>query len=123
MRRFVGVKSWIRWPGQPSVRCRSSWTSRKFDFAPPGRKPSDNKSGPQTAFKATAAPIASLEDAQRVLKENFGHDTFRAEQETVVSQILAGRNVLIQWPHYSGRSTAYLVSPSDGWESPQNSPY
>lgn len=114
MRRFVGIKPWTRLPGQPSVRNRSSWTSRKLDVAPAGKKHPAHRSVPKAAVSAPKTPSATLDDARRILKEKFGHDAFRAEQETVVSQILAGRNVIMQWPCYSGRSTAYLVSLHEG---------
>lgn len=115
MRRFVGIKPWVRWPGQPPVRCRSSWTSRKFDFTPSRKSLLADQSGSTAAVTAPKAPVASLDDARRILKEQFGHDAFRGEQETVVSEILAGRNVLMQWPAFSGRATACLVSLPDSW--------
>lgn len=109
MRQFIGIKTRIRWPGQPSIRYRSSWTSRKLDFGPTCKSHPAHQSNPKAAATAPAAPFTSLDDARRILKEKFGHDAFRPEQETVVSQLLAGRNVLLQWPDHSGRSTAYLV--------------
>lgn len=115
MRRFVGIKPWARWPGLPPVRCRSSWTSRKLDFTPSRKSPSADQNGPTAAARASKAPVASLDDARRILKEKFGHDAFRGEQETVVSEILAGRNVLMRWPAFSGRATACLVSLPDSW--------
>lgn len=124
MRRSIGISPWIRWPWRPSVRYRSSWTSRKFDFAFPTKiEHTARQNGPKAASSSPDVPAVSLDDARRILKEKFGHDGFRPEQETVVSQILAGRNVLMQWPPYSGRSTAYLVSPSDGRERSQSSSF
>src|SRR5712671_3284616 len=47
--------------------------------------------------------------AERVLREVFGLDTFRAGQAEVVEAMLAGRDVLSVAPTGSGKSISYWV--------------
>lgn len=112
MRQFTRIKPRVRWSSQPPVRYKSSLASQKFDFVPASKQHPAHQGDARAVARAPEDRVASLDDARRILKEKFGHDAFRPEQETVVSKILSGRNVLIQWPEHSGRSTAYLVCPS-----------
>ncbi len=51
----------------------------------------------------------TIEDAQRVLKERFGYDTFRPGQERIIEAILAGKDALAVMPTGAGKSVCYQV--------------
>lgn len=64
--------------------------------------------------QATAAPPGlgqgqHLELARRLLKENFGHESFRHEQEGAIARILEGKNSLVVFPTGAGKSLCYQV--------------
>ena len=48
-----------------------------------------------------------MSDKYRVLKEYFGHDSFRGGQEKIVDNLLAGRDVLCIMPTGAGKSICY----------------
>lgn len=50
--------------------------------------------------------------ARRALKNNFGFDTFRHEQEAAIVSVLAGNNTLVIFPTGGGKSLCYQVSDS-----------
>ncbi|RUS43512.1 DNA helicase RecQ [Cohnella sp. AR92] len=50
-----------------------------------------------------------MEDARRALRRFFGYDSFRKGQETLVSAILAGRDVLGVMPTGAGKSICYQL--------------
>lgn len=47
--------------------------------------------------------------AQRLLKEKFGYDSFRHEQEQAILRILAGQSALVVFPTGAGKSLCYQV--------------
>lgn len=50
--------------------------------------------------------------AHRLLKEKFGYNSFRHEQESAIKRILSGRNALVIFPTGAGKSLCYQVSVS-----------
>jgi superfamily II DNA helicase RecQ len=50
-----------------------------------------------------------MELASRILKENFGYQTFRHEQEAAIKRILDGKNALVIFPTGAGKSLCYQV--------------
>ena len=48
-----------------------------------------------------------MSDKYRVLKEYFGHDSFRGGQEKIIDNLLAGRDVLCIMPTGAGKSICY----------------
>lgn len=89
-----------------------------------GRKrSSDNLSGHESPPKRARTEHArpSLEDvaardqenvalARRLLKEKFGYQDFRHEQEGAIRCILAGKSTLVIFPTGAGKSLCYQVS-------------
>lgn len=53
--------------------------------------------------------VVDLEPARRVLRETFGHKTFRPGQEEVISRLISGESMVLSWPLRSGASIRYLV--------------
>lgn len=48
--------------------------------------------------------------ARRLLKEKFGYDSFRHEQEGAIRRVLSGQNTLVIFPTGAGKSLCYQVS-------------
>jgi ATP-dependent DNA helicase RecQ len=48
-------------------------------------------------------------DLQAVLRDTFGHDSFRAGQEQVIESLLAGRSALALFPTGAGKSLCYQL--------------
>lgn len=47
--------------------------------------------------------------ARRLLKEKFGYDSFRHEQEGAIRRILSGKSALVIFPTGAGKSLCYQV--------------
>lgn len=47
--------------------------------------------------------------ALRVLKEKFGYDQFRHEQQGAIKRVLSGKNALVVFPTGAGKSLCYQV--------------
>ena len=45
--------------------------------------------------------------AQHCLQEVFGYDTFRGEQEAIVSHVISGGDALVLMPTGGGKSLCY----------------
>ncbi|HEY0103080.1 MAG TPA: hypothetical protein VGB60_06425, partial [Brevundimonas sp.] len=55
----------------------------------------------------TAPPAPTLADARATLERVWGHADFRGLQSDVVTEILAGRDVLAVLPTGGGKSVCY----------------
>ena len=51
----------------------------------------------------------TLEQARHLMQEHFGYDSFREAQETLISALLAGRDVLGIMPTGAGKSMCYQI--------------
>ena len=51
----------------------------------------------------------TLADAERLLRESFGHPAFRAGQEEIIERVLGGVPVLAVMPTGSGKSLCYQL--------------
>ena len=50
-----------------------------------------------------------MEELRKKLKEVFGYDTFRGNQEPVIQNILAGKNTFVIMPTGAGKSMCYQM--------------
>lgn len=50
-----------------------------------------------------------MEDSLKVLKDNFGYDSFRPGQSKIIKMVLAGKNVLAVMPTGGGKSLCYQI--------------
>ena len=46
---------------------------------------------------------------KKVLKEHFGFDTFKSNQEAIITSILEGKNVFVLMPTGGGKSLCYQL--------------
>lgn len=110
---------WLRRAALAHSRARPTSLSRFSQYsrcvvnsmtrcATPVRYASSDSSRPQLD-SASARPVIDLEPARRVLRETFGHETFRPGQEEVISRLLSGESMVLSWPFKSGSSICYLV--------------
>lgn len=82
-------------------------TPRALAFAPASRWHSSSQ---HPRIRSQTAVEKDLDAARRLLKDTFGLESFRAEQETVLRKLLAGGNLLIRSPKGNGRSLCCYVS-------------
>lgn len=59
---------------------------------------------------AGAQDAGNVDLARRILREQFGFDDFRYEQEKAIEAILRGDNTLVVFPTGAGKSLCYQVS-------------
>jgi len=59
--------------------------------------------------KIRIRPAGTIETAQRLLRERFGHETFLPGQEAALRAVLAHRNLLAVMPTGSGKSLLYQL--------------
>jgi superfamily II DNA helicase RecQ len=67
----------------------------------------------KTGEKTAQAPSSSTLLATNVLKERFGLDGFRLEQETAITRILDGGSAVVVFPTGGGKSLCYQVNGCD----------
>ena len=58
---------------------------------------------------SSSSPAPADEESLRVLRERFGHDSFRGPQLEVIRAVLAGRDVLFTMPTGGGKSLTYQL--------------
>jgi hypothetical protein len=75
----------------------------------PGDSTGDNSDAPNKRPRVDSER-SNTELARRILKEQFGYDSFRHEQEQVIGSILAGSNTLAVFPTGAGKSLCYQAS-------------
>lgn len=71
------------------------------------RPSSHHDDGPDKRQKLDQVDRVGL--AQRLLREKFGYDNFRHEQEKAIESILRGENTLVIFPTGAGKSLCYQV--------------
>lgn len=71
------------------------------------RAPSPKRAKPETT---STPPSPSTVLANKVLKQRFGLDSFRLEQEKAITRILDGGSALVVFPTGGGKSLCYQVS-------------
>ncbi|KAL8376615.1 hypothetical protein RB595_007631 [Gaeumannomyces hyphopodioides] len=81
------------------------------DFLAEGFAAIEDAKKPRIKLEADdAAPCPfRTELARKILRETFGHDEFRLEQEAAISTILHGRNTMVVMPTGGGKSLCYQV--------------
>ena len=81
-----------------------------------GSHDSDAHDAQPSSKRAKTEPYDPSHDAEntalarRLLKEKFGYDAFRHEQEGAIKRVLAGKNSLVIFPTGAGKSLCYQVS-------------
>jgi superfamily II DNA helicase RecQ len=83
-------------------------TKRRLDGDSLDRVPSSKRS--RSDLKAATAPSPSTVLANKILKQRFGLNSFRLEQEKAITQILDGGSAVVVFPTGGGKSLCYQVS-------------
>lgn len=92
------------------VPMRTTQKRNSHDLDGPDDEPSSKR------VKAACEPDDPALDAEntalarRLLKEKFGYDSFRHEQEAAIRRVLLGKNALVIFPTGAGKSLCYQVS-------------
>lgn len=76
------------------------------------RVPSPKRSRSELKTDATPSPSTAL--ANKILRERFGLNSFRLEQEKAITRILDGGSAVVVFPTGGGKSLCYQVS-SNVW--------
>lgn len=75
----------------------------------PGDSTGDNSDAPNKRARVDSEG-SNTQLARQILKEQFGYDAFRHEQEHAIGSILAGSNTLAVFPTGAGKSLCYQAS-------------
>lgn len=86
----------------------ASGVKRKLNKDDSDRVPSPKRS--RSDLKVHSVQSPNIELANKVLKERFGLDSFRLEQEKAITTILDGGSALVVFPTGGGKSLCYQVS-------------
>ncbi|MBF4562735.1 DNA helicase RecQ [Microbacterium sp. VKM Ac-2870] len=110
-----------------TVPAAGSGASRSRTSTPASRTRTAVPTTPTTPTAPTAAPRARpaaaarpayASDPKAVLKEVFGYDEFRGDQEEIVAQVVSGGDAIVLMPTGAGKSITYqvpaLVRPGTG---------
>lgn len=94
--------------GQPQSRGRKRHPNSLNGHEPQSKRARNEhpRSSPQDA----ACDQENVTLARRLLKEKFGYEDFRHEQEGAIRCILAGKSALVIFPTGAGKSLCYQVS-------------
>lgn len=68
-----------------------------------------NQSANDNVHKTLVDEGARLQVARKILKQKFGYQSFRHEQEGAISRILGGENAVVIFPTGAGKSLCYQV--------------
>lgn len=74
-----------------------------------------NQSADDNVHKTLVDEGARLQVARKILKQKFGYQSFRHEQEGAISRILGGENAVVIFPTGAGKSLCYQVR---SWRNP-----
>lgn len=73
------------------------------------KKPRLTLDQPQPAREVDADEEQNVQLAQKILKDKFGYNAFRHEQQAAIARVLDGKNTLVVFPTGAGKSLCYQV--------------